>query len=237
MNEKRSGLVSTLIMLVIAISTFCLILVTERSDKGKVCKNDFSKEETAFITGSDSVMYVYDASDSADLKILRTPSTELSDAAIKSETFKILAEKMLATVNAPEQGGVGIAAPQIGINRRVIAVMRYDKPGNPFEIYADARIDTLYGGITKGPEGCLSVPGMKGIVPRYATAVVSYKDALSLKTVRDTVTGYTAIIFQHECDHLEGILYTDKADTVYEDEAWKAERAVYAAEGKYKKRK
>ena len=68
----------------------------------------------------------------------------------------------------------------------------------------------MSGDIVTGQEGCLSVPGKKGAVPRYSKVVVSYKDPLTLKTVRETVEGFTAVIFQHETDHLEGVLYTDK---------------------------
>ena len=56
---------------------------------------------------------------------------------------------------------------------------------------------------------------MRGLVPRYTSVIVSYRDPETLEPRRDTVSGYTAVIFQHECDHLDGILYIDRADTVY----------------------
>ena len=58
--------------------------------------------------------------------------------------------------------------------------------------------------------GCLSIPGHYGTVLRYPQIVVSYKDIDSMKEVTDTISGYTSVIFQHETDHLDGILYTDK---------------------------
>ena len=153
----------------------------------------------------------------SDLEILRTPCVDFPDGVLRSGIYRTLAANMVATVTDPGQDGVGIAGPQVGLSRRIVAVQRFDKDGEPFEVYPNIRIESLSGEITHGPEGCLSIPGKRGIVPRYSKLIVSYKDPASLKTVRDTVEGFTAIIFQHEVDHLEGILYTDKADSLYMD--------------------
>ena len=123
--------------------------------------------------------------------------------------------KMVRTVTDPSQDGVGIAGPQVGISRRIVAVQRFDKEDEPFEVYANVRIDSLYGPMAYGQEGCLSVPGMRGTVPRWTSAIISYTDPATLLTVHDTVSGFTAVIFQHETDHLDGILYTDKADSLF----------------------
>ena len=58
------------------------------------------------------------------------------------------------------------------------------------------------------------LPDMMGKVLRYPDIIVSYTDIGTMQTVRDTVSGFTAVIFQHETDHLDGILYTDKAEEV-----------------------
>jgi peptide deformylase len=68
---------------------------------------------------------------------------------------------------------------------------------------------------------------MRGLVPRYTDVIVSYVHPETLKPQKDTVHGYTAVIFQHECDHLEGRLYIDRADTVYVSTAWEAERRSF----------
>ena len=133
---------------------------------------------------------------------------------VKSEEIRILLARMLATVTSPEQDGVGIAAPQVGINRRITLVMRYDKPGQPFEPFVNMQIDSLYGTVNLGPEGCLSVPGLRGDVPRWSDVIVSWTDTASLERRREHITGYTAIICQHEHDHLDGILYIDKAENL-----------------------
>lgn len=174
-----------------------------------------SAEETALIETSDSVMRVLSVFVPEDSLVLRTASVDFSDADLRSEVFRTLSAKLLATVTSPEQDGVGIAAPQVGLNRRVVAVQRFDRPGEPFAVFPNARIDSLYGEVKGGPEGCLSIPGYRGSVPRYSNVIVSYKDPATLQTVRDTVSGFTAVIFQHEIDHLDGVLYTDRADSVW----------------------
>ena len=188
-------------------------------------RRPFSKEQRLIIRQSDSVMYVTVMPE--DSAVLRTPCVDLTKAELKSKDLKTLIAKMLKTVRAPQHDGVGIAAPQVGISKRIICLQRFDKEGGPFECYLNIHIDSLYGDIGKGPEGCLSVPPMRGLVPRYTNVIVSYFRPETLEYARDTVTGYTAVIFQHECDHLDGILYIDKADTVYASPSWEAERRAY----------
>jgi len=185
----------------------------------------FTKEQRMIIRQSDSVMYVTTWPE--DSAILRTPCVDFTKAELKSNDLKTLMAKMLTTVRAPQHDGVGIAAPQVGIGKRLICLQRFDKEGSPFECYPNVRIDSLFGPIGKGPEGCLSVPPMRGLVPRYTSVIVSYRDPETLEPRRDTVSGYTAVIFQHECDHLDGILYIDRADTVYASPSWEAERRAY----------
>ena len=185
----------------------------------------FSKEQRMIIRQSDSVMYVTVWPE--DSVILRTPCADLTKAELKSKDLQTLMAKMLATVRAPQHDGVGIAAPQVGISKRIICLQRFDKDGGPFECYLNAHIDSLFGAIGKGPEDCLSIPPMRGLVPRYTNVIVSYIQPETLESKRDTVTGYTAVIFQHECDHLDGRLYIDRADTVYVSTSWEAERRAY----------
>lgn len=179
---------------------------------------DLSKDEKALIAGSDSLMRVLTVYDKKDSLLLRNASIDFTDRDLLSKDFEALAAKMLHTVQDPSQDGVGIAAPQVGLNRRVICVLRYDLPGEPFGVYPNARLDSLWGERLSGPEGCLSIPGWAGSVPRYQNIIVSYTDPETLQTVKERVEGYTAVIFQHEIDHLDGILYTDRADSLWVDE-------------------
>lgn len=173
----------------------------------------FTKAERRIIDQSGAVMYV--TTMPGDSAVLRTPSRNLSARELRSERLQVLLDKMLTTVQDPSQDGVGIAAPQVGIGRRIICVQRLDKEGEPFECYLNVRLDSLWGEKERGPEGCLSLPGLRGYVSRYRSVLVSYIDRESLQPRKDTVHGFTAVIFQHECDHLDGILYTDRADTVF----------------------
>lgn len=189
-------------------------------------KGDFTRAERELIQGCDSIFRVLTIDNPADLEILRSKSADLSDKALMSEDFTRLAELMIATVTHPSQDGVGIAGPQVGLNRRVIAVQRFDKgiqtaDGSeeyPFEVYANIRIVEASDSLVLGGEGCLSVPDMNGDVLRSEEIVIEYTDYSrpveapdTLPVVRETVSGFTAVIFQHEIDHLEGVLYIDKA--------------------------
>jgi peptide deformylase len=183
----------------------------------------FTEAELALIHGSDSIMRVLTIDAPSDLAVLRSSSYDLSDSALLSDDFKRLAELMVATVTHPSQDGVGIAGPQVGLNRRVIAVQRFDKEGEPFEVYPNVRIVWASDSLDAGPEGCLSVPDRRGDVLRSQEIVIEYAElsrhenrlksrgcAKPVPMVRDTVSGFTAVIFQHEVDHLDGVLYIDR---------------------------
>ncbi len=188
---------------------------------GACTGSGWTDRERMIISLSDSVMFVTTLPQ--DSVQLRTPSIDVAPRELQSDELKTLMAKMLRTVTDPSQDGVGIAAPQVGINRRIIWVQRLDKEDEPFECYVNIRVDSLYGETTHGREGCLSVPGYSGFVPRKTDVIISYADLESGETKKEHVNGYTAIIFQHECDHLEGILYVDKADSVFVNQSWMEE--------------
>lgn len=173
----------------------------------------WTPEERSIIVEQDSLMNVLTMP--GDSAVLRAKSIDLTQAELRSEELRTLIAKLRYTVTDPSQDGVGISAPQVGLSRRVILVQRFDKDGEPFEAYVNIGIDSLYGETTHGREGCLSIPGKVGTVPRSSKVDIHYTDPESLQILRETVEGFTAIIFQHECDHLEGILYTDRADSVW----------------------
>lgn len=108
--------------------------------------------------------------------------------------------------------GVGLAAPQIGVNLRVVI---FEVAGNPRYPEAEAVPQTvlinpvltpLSDAMEDGWEGCLSVPGMRGLVPRYTHLRYQGQDEYGAIIDR-TVSGFHARVVQHECDHLDGILY------------------------------
>ena len=122
---------------------------------------------------------------------------------------EILISRMLASVK--QQEGVGIAAPQVGISRRVIVVQRQDLTEEPFVAYLNPRITSCSEDKVIDYEGCLSVPGWFGQVSRSAAITVSYV-APDGRTAVEEVKGWTARIFQHEIDHLNGVLFLDNRE-------------------------
>lgn len=113
--------------------------------------------------------------------------------------------------------GVGIAAPQIGISERFFAVYFEDDNGKLYEyglinpVIISSSVKKSY---LKTGEGCLSVPqDVKGFVYRYYKVTIKAYDVLSDKEVTLKLAGYPAIVFQHEYDHLNGVLYYEKIDS------------------------
>ncbi|MBI4807796.1 MAG: peptide deformylase [Nitrosomonadales bacterium] len=108
--------------------------------------------------------------------------------------------------------GVGLAAPQIGINLRVVifevnANPRYpDAETVPQTVLINPVLTPLSDAKEEGWEGCLSVPGMRGLVPRYTHLRYQGRDEYGALIDR-TVSGFHARVVQHESDHLDGILY------------------------------
>jgi peptide deformylase len=184
---------------------------------GRSKTGGFSSGELEILNGADSIIRVLTVEDSVDYAVLRAVSRDFSAKELMSEEFGKLGRRMVATVTHPSQDGVGIAGPQVGLSRRVVAVQRFDKEGEPFEVYANVRIVWMSDSLACGPEGCLSVPDRRGNVLRSQQIVIEYADLASLshscddiQMARDTVSGFTAVIFQHEIDHLEGVLYIDR---------------------------
>lgn len=197
--------ITLLIILAISLGIIVWGYIPDRGEGG------FTSHEKELIRGADSIFRVLTVRDSLDYAVLRSPSTDLSPKTIKSKDFADLCRTMLKTVTHPSQDGVGLAASQIGINRRVVAVQRFDKPGEPFEVYPNIRLVWASDSLAYGPEGCLSVPDRREDVLRSQEIVIEY--ALMQRpqwSVRDTVRGFTAVIFQHEIDHLDGVLYIDR---------------------------
>lgn len=177
--------------------------------------------EAALINGSSDVMRILTIDNEADRDVLRRSSTNFNVADLNTPEFASLVRKLVKTLENTDSG-VGLAAPQVGINRRVVAVQRVDKEGEPIEVYANIVIEETRGELEAGSEGCLSVPGLRGDVMRYQDITIRYTDMNSdrmdqPREIREDVKGFAAVIFQHECDHLDGVIYTDKAQNVIPD--------------------
>ena len=114
-------------------------------------------------------------------------------------------------------GGAGLAAPQVHVPLRVVIFRvpeervsgRPDDPPQPLVALVNPVIEPVGETHELGWEGCLSIPGLRGAVPRYAR--IRYRGALPAGgTIERTVEGFHARVVQHECDHLDGILYPQR---------------------------
>ena len=125
------------------------------------------------------------------------------------ELHALLAD-MRDTMQALE--GVGLAAPQIGVNQRVVIFGVHHNPRYPDAepvpqtVLLNPVITPLSSDTEEDWEGCLSLPGLRGLVPRFKT--IRYQGCDEYGALIDrTVSGFHARVVQHECDHLDGILY------------------------------
>jgi peptide deformylase len=126
-----------------------------------------------------------------------------------SELDKLI-EDMFDTMYAAN--GAGLAAPQIGVNLQLVIFgfkqnQRYpDAPPVPETVLINPELKPLSDTMEEDWEGCLSVPGLRGMVPRWTELHYEGVDQHGKRIVRD-VNGFHARVVQHECDHLDGILY------------------------------
>ena len=138
--------------------------------------------------------------------ILRKRSREINE--IDDRILELL-DDMIETMR--HENGIGLAAPQIGILKRIITIDVGEEP-----IKAINPIIESEEGSVEEVEGCLSVPNMAGTVERPETITVVYTNE-KCERVKMKPNGYLARVFCHEIDHLDGILYTDKAKEVHEN--------------------
>lgn len=166
----------------------------------------FSKEEKELIqTNPQEMMRVFNRMNASDSVVLKSSSKPIKPT---DELTKLLAERMLLSVQ--HEGGVGIAAPQVGINRRMVWVQRFDKEKMPFELFINPEILWASELMQKGPEGDLSFDERGWVLRNYAIHI-QYQN-LEGETISEVLEGFTAVIFQHERDHLDGILLTDRIE-------------------------
>ncbi|KAA0155154.1 hypothetical protein FNF27_07212 [Cafeteria roenbergensis] len=123
---------------------------------------------------------------------------------------------MRATIMA--KGGMGLAAPQVGVSARVMVMRRTcklqrqrgdDLAARSYEVCINPRVLHAEAEEVVGPEGCYSVPGHVAFVSRPGAITVEWLDETGTR-VSDTLCGVPAVVFQHELDHLDGVLILDK---------------------------
>lgn len=168
-----------------------------------------SSDEIFIINQGDTntALPIYQTTDEHQHKTLLSLSTEIDPLDKNTAVLvKRMKESLLST-----DGGVGIAAPQVGINRKVIWVQRFDKPGEPLEYFINPVIVWRSELQNLGPEGDLSIPDFRDQFYRSKVIQLEYADLKGQK-YSEIVEGFTAVIFQHEIDHLFGILISDKKE-------------------------
>jgi len=140
-------------------------------------------------------------------KVLRTPAKRVSQI---NDEIRELAKAMLQTMYSCD--GVGLAAPQVGISKRLIVVdPEPDKAHSPVYIMINPEIKQCQGKLESGQEGCLSVPEVFSEVKRYPQITVAYKDELGRPHTL-VAKGFLARIIQHEIDHLDGVMFVDHVE-------------------------
>lgn len=151
----------------------------------------------------------------ATLEIRRAgdPVLKKQCQAVEKVTGKIkkLLDDMAETMNAAD--GVGLAAPQVGVELRIVVI---DVGEGLIELINPMLLEKE--GCQKGLEGCLSVPGVFGQVERYEKVVVEGLNRSGRK-IRVTGSGLLARALQHEMDHLDGVLFVEKADSLQKEGA------------------
>jgi peptide deformylase len=144
-----------------------------------------------------------------NLKLISYPDPRLKKSSAPVEAFdahlRELAERMLQLMR--EHRGVGLAAPQVGRNIRLFVMNPTGEPDDD-RVYVNPQL-TDTSGEESAEEGCLSIPGINADIVRSRTATLRAHD-LEGKPIELTETGYIARIWQHEIDHLDGVLIIDR---------------------------
>jgi len=146
--------------------------------------------------------------------IVKHPDPVLRERAREVTKFNANLHKLLDDMadTMYDADGVGLAAPQVGILKRVIVV----DVGDEHELIEMVNPEIVFSeGEQLGPEGCLSIPGLQGDVRRANRIVIRGQDRHG-KPIQYESTEFLSRAFQHEMDHLNGILFIDSAESVYE---------------------
>ena len=172
-------------------------------------------DEIQLITnaGVDVPFRVLKVDNEADSLMLRTKSKNIN---LKTDSLLIHTFLKRLHLTMDVESGVGIAAPQVGLMRNIFLFTRLDKPNHPIQVAINPRIlNHSSNTFCFERDGCLSVPEKSGNTRRYEWVEVEYQTPEG-QIIRERLSGanrsgdFTGIIFQHEYDHLQGILYTDR---------------------------
>ncbi|HXD16903.1 MAG TPA: peptide deformylase [Vicinamibacterales bacterium] len=141
--------------------------------------------------------------------VLRERAQPLDKSDIKSASFQKLVDDMIDTMH--EYHGVGLAAPQVHEGLRLFVALLDEDPDAKSEAAVIINPEIVPNGsvIEEGWEGCLSIPDIRGMVPRYTDIVVRALDRTG-RTIELPLKSFPARVAQHETDHLDGVLFFDR---------------------------
>ncbi len=165
--------------------------------------------------------------------LLRERSREVMRDELASAEMQQLIDDLIDTMHAAN--GAGIAAPQVGELVRIATIEVTDNPRYPYKpripltILVNPIIEPLDDELVEVNEGCLSVPNMRGNVMRYVNVRVRWmdRDGVEYDEIR---RGLTAGTFQHECDHLDGLLFLDRVHDTRSLTTWEQFERFHRAE-------
>lgn len=203
----------TLIVLVIL-----LMSCSSSSKTVKNSSNDFPSTQRTLIMDLDSTfpMRVLKINNKKDSIVLRTKCKNVI-ADPNNVELKHFVNRLYKTVRDSISMGVGIAAPQVGVLKNIIWVQRFDKEGFPFEVYLNPKIVKYTDKKQDCVEGCLSIPDRSDTTKTRAYAILMEYDKMDGTHHSEMIEAFTAVIFQHEIDHLNGILYLDHLEKEMSD--------------------
>jgi peptide deformylase len=164
--------------------------------------------------------------------VLREPARRVSLEEIESERVQLLIDDMIETMR--HASGAGLAAPQVHEPLRIVVIevsknKRYPyKPDIPLTVLINPQVEPLSEDSFENYEGCLSVPNLRGVVRRWAEVRVTGLDRDGQK-IDKFVRGFTAGTFQHELDHLNGMLFVDRVTDPRTLTTWAAFEAHHQA--------
>ena len=189
---------------------FILMLSVGCSSTKNAVRKSFSEKEAKFIMNADSLnpMRVYKINSKKDSLLLRTKSSYIKPNP-KDPILRNFVKRLYATVRDSMSMGVGIAAPQVGILKNIIWVQRFDKENFPFEVYLNPKIVSYSEEKQTLNEGCLSIPDRTETLKSRSYAITIEYDTMNAEHKSEIVNSFTSVVFQHEIDHLNGILYLD----------------------------
>lgn len=206
-----------LILLVLITCSFASCVNTKQVVAGTY-NSDFSPEQIEMIMSGEAnePMRVFKINNKQDSILLRTKSETLT-VNPNDPVLKRFVDRLYSTVRDSMSLGAGIAAPQVGILKNIIWVQRFDKEDLPFEVYLNPKI-TSYSTMKQDcMEGCLSIPNRRDTTKTRAYAVMFEYDKMDNTHATEMVEAFTAVIVQHEVDHLNGILYLDHLEKEAKD--------------------